>query len=524
MRKARLLLVPLLLLQLTTAGPSLAQPQQPQTAVPVPAAPPTGTTPPAPPARPLTLQQAIEQALVGNADLRRERIAIDVAAAQLEASRGAFDFRLSADAVFSRRTTPPISAQDLQGGASNNLNLDLGIQRALETGGALSLTARTSASDSNSRLECGTIAGRAIDCTVYNSGVNLGFSHPLLRGFGTEIAQANIRRNRVQQDQALLNRQMRAANIIRDVINTYWGLSYATQNLAIRRSAVDLAREQLRVTQAQIDVGRLAPVDAAAVERAIGERQQEVLVSEQELLFRTLELRRLFGLPAEVNLPIYSAADVPQSVPRDVDLAGEITRALEMNPQLRSIALGMKLTEIDMEVARSNLRPQLDFVGQVGATGRRKELADALARAVGFEDLTWSAGLSFDFPIENRTAEGQMRVARLASERSRLDTGDLELEINFQVQRLTSMLRTASRRVELARATVGFANQNLEAEKARFSVGRSTNNDVLLRQQELKTAEIAGVQATVDLLVAETSLNAITGELLERYRLVLKGT
>ena len=85
-----------------------------------------------------------------------------------------------------------------------------------------------------------------------------------------------------------------------------------------------------------------------------------------------------------------------------------------------------------------------------------------------------------------------MRVARLASERSRLDTGDLELEINFQVQRLTSMLRTASRRVELARATVGFANQNLEAEKARFSVGRSTNNDVLLRQQELKTAEIAG--------------------------------
>ncbi len=183
----------------------------------------------------------------------------------------------------------------------------------------------------------------------------------------------------------------------------------------------------------------------------------------------------------------------------------------------------MKLTEIDMEVARSNLRPQLDFVGQVGATGRRRELSDALARAFGFEDLTWSAGLSFDFPIENRTAEGQMRVARLASERSRLDTGDLELEINFQVQRLTSMLRTASRRVELARATVGFANQNLEAEKARFSVGRSTNNDVLLRQQELKTAEIAGVQATVDLLVAETSLNAITGELLERYRIVLKG-
>jgi outer membrane protein TolC len=58
----------------------------------------------------LTQQQAIERSLTGNADLRRERIAIDVADAQLESSRGVFDFRLSSDATFSRRTTPPISA------------------------------------------------------------------------------------------------------------------------------------------------------------------------------------------------------------------------------------------------------------------------------------------------------------------------------------------------------------------------------------------------------------------------------
>jgi outer membrane protein TolC len=277
------------------------------------------------------------------------------------------------------------------------------------------------------------------------------------------------------------------------------------------------------VTQAQIDVGRLAPVDAAAVERAIGERMQEVLVSEQEMLLRTLELRRLFGLPAEPNMPLFAAADVPQAIARNIDLAGEVSRALESNPQLRAVTLGMKLSEVDIEVAHSTLRPQLDFVGQIGATGRRRELQDAIARAVGFDDMTWSAGLSLDIPLENRTAEGQMRVARLASERSRLDTGDLELEIRFQVMRLTALARTASKRVELAKATVGFATQNLEAEKARFSVGRSTNNDVLLRQQELKNAELQVIQATVDQLVAETSLSAMTGELLDRHRIVLKG-
>jgi outer membrane protein len=473
--------------------------------------------------QPLTLMKAIEYAVKSNPDLRRERIAIDVADAQLEASRGAFDFLLSSSLLYSRETTPPISSQDFQGGVNSNLNLNLGLARQLETGGAVSLNLRTNQYDTNNRLQCGTLAGAATDCTIYGSGVNLSFNHPLLRGFGSEIAQANIRRERIQKDQALLNRQMMAANVIRDVVNTYWGLSYATQDLAIRRSAVDLAREQLRVTQAQIDVGRLAPVDSAAVERAIGERMQEVLVSEQELLFRTLELRRLFGQGGEPNMPIYGASDVPQATTRDVDTAAEVTHAIESNPQLRAIKLGMALTEVDLQVARSTLRPRLDFVGEVGATGRRPDLPDAVAQAFGLDELTWSAGLQFEVPIENRTARGQERVARLASERSRLDTGDLELDIRNQVVRLSSVIRTASRRVELAKATVGFATQNLEAEKARFSVGRSTNNDVLLRQQELKNTEIQVVRATVDLLVGETTLAALTGALLERYRIVLKG-
>ena len=89
--------------------------------------------------------------------------------------------------------------------------------------------------------------------------------------------------------------------------------------------------------------------------------------------------------------------------------------------------------------------------------------------------------------------------------------------------RVSTQIRTASTRVDLARKTVGFAQQNLEAERARFSVGRSTNNDVLLRQQELKNAEISVVRANVDLLNSDVALSAITAEILDRYGVVLKG-
>ncbi len=472
---------------------------------------------------PLTLTQALQKAATGNVELRRQRILIQSAEAQFEGSAGTFDFRLSGDLTFSRRTTPPLSAADFSGGFTNTIGGNLNLSRLLETGGNVRLSLQQSTTASNARSTCGTVVGPAGDCTFYGNNVNLTFTHPLLRGFGAEIAQANIRRQRVLVDQAMLNRQMQVSNVLRDVITSYWELAYATQDLVIRRQAVDLAREQLRITNAQIEVGRLAPVDSAAVERAINDRQQEVVVSEQNQFFRTLELRKLFGIPSDPSLPVFSAQDFPSDASAAVDLGRELQRVMESNPQLRAIRMGLHLSEIDVQTALSTLKPQVDFAGQIGSAGRNSAIGQSLAQSAGLDNLVWSAGLTFDIPLENRLAKGQVRVAELAGERDRLEAGDLEISLRDLTVRLGTNIQTASRRIEFAKATVGFAQKNLEAEKARFAVGRSTNNDVLLRQQELKNAEIQVNRATVDLLNSDVALSAVTGEILERHGVILKG-
>lgn len=473
---------------------------------------------------PLSLRQALERAVTGNVDLRRERVTIQIADASFLAAQGAFDFVFSANLDFRRSTTPPLTAEDIAGGFTNTLGFDLGMSRLLETGGSLRFAIQTDTVNTNSRFQCGTVVGGPLrDCTFYRSNLGLTFNHPLLRGFGAEIVQANLRRQRVQKDIALLNRQIRAANVVRDVVSSYWELAYATQELAIRQSAVDLAREQLRITRAQIDVGRLAPIDAAAAEQAISARLQDVAVSEQTRFFRTLDLRFLLGVPQDLNLPAYAAAEAPTAAPGEVDMTAQTQRVLESNPQLRALKMGLRLNEIDIQTARSTVKPRLDFVGQIGATGRKANLFETLAQTAGLDEMTWSAGLTFDMPVENRTARGQLRAAELGAERARLDAGEWELTLRDRVARLTISLRTAARRIDLARQTVGFAQQNLEAEKARFSVGRSTNNEVLRRQQELKAAEIDVVRATVDFLRSETELAAMTTDILDRHGIALKG-
>jgi outer membrane protein len=474
-------------------------------------------------AEPISLMQTLQQAIANNVQLRRDRVSIDIEDAQLLAARGQFDFAVTSALRFQRSTQPPLTAQDIVSGYTNDFGFDLGLQRNLESGGQLRLSLQNDVFNTNARLSCGSPTGVATTCTYYNSQFDLLFTHPLLRGFGTEVAEANIRRNKIQKEVALMTRQMDAANTLRDVITAYWELSYATQALAISNSAVDLAREQLRITKAQIDVGRLAPIDRASVERAIGDRLQDVAVAEQVLYGRALDLKRLLGAPVDPAQPTLAAVDMPTASPHEVDAAAELARALESNPQLRSLKMGLKLNELDIEIAQNTLLPQLNFVGDIGSRGKNPRLPETLAQTAGLDSLTVSAALNFQAPIENRAANGNYRAARLTLEQSRLDAGTLELGIRESVLRTAVQVKTASVRVDLAKQTVGFAEQNLEAEKARFSVGRSTNNDVLLRQQELKSAQISVIRANVDLLNADVVLSAITAEILDRYGVVLKG-
>jgi outer membrane protein TolC len=154
--------------------------------------------------------------------------------------------------------------------------------------------------------------------------------------------------------------------------------------------------------------------------------------------------------------------------------------------------------------------------------GRNLGLADSLDQLTSNTNTVWSAGLTFSFPVQNRAARGAADAARAAGDSARLDAEDLELAIRDGVARFASQIRSADQRIGFARASVTYAQQNLEAERARFDVGRSTNNDVLLRQQDLKQAQINVARAVVDLLEADVALDALTGDILDTYGITLR--
>ncbi|MBI5481098.1 MAG: TolC family protein [Deltaproteobacteria bacterium] len=484
----------------------------------------------------LDLRDALRRALAGNHELQRTALDLDAAGARLGGARGQFDFVLGADFQAKQTRTPerfpseinltdPMSSRiDFMAGTQTDLTGSLRLMRALESGGQVALALSATRTDSTSALTSGALFGSTGGSTAPTSfwqvPITLTVSHPLWKNLGPALATIQVRRAALLRDLEALRRARTATDLVRDVVTAYWDLAYQSRDLDIRRGALRLAEDQLQQTRELIAVGRAAPLDLHAVQAAIADRDEQVLLGETLLLEASLRLRRLCGEPPSSGL--LRAAPPPPLTERVVVVDSLLQRALQQNPSLLVLRHGTRLQELDVQAAENSLRPQLDFTGSFGALGRKTEFVDSLREAFKFSSLSFSAGLSFTLPLQNRAARGNAAAARLQLKRGRVEIAELEAVTAEAVIRLAAALRVAARRVEVTRGGARAATGSLQAERARFDAGRATNHDLLRRQEELSVAQLREARAVIDYLRAEAALDAVTGENLDRHGLALQ--
>jgi outer membrane protein len=468
------------------------------------------------------LRDAIARSLRDNRDLAREAINVSVADANIVAAEGPFDFVLDASVGYDRSLLGQnIFVPDLTTPAMddvvpvfvivsrNVVSYGADVSRLLPSGGNLKLGFKSSRSDTT-----GSVQGVDFGTLSYDSELRLTLTQPLLRGFGSTVAEKDVHKAEIGRSVAGWRRAARAADILRDLVRAYWEVAFAARDLETRNGSLELAKKQLELTRAEIAAGRLAPVDSLAVERTIAEREEEVVIAENTLLARSIELRRLCGMRPDAGMQPFRPADAAAVAPAEPGVADELAVALRENPSLRAARADGQVRQIDVDVARNLSRPTLDFTGSVG----RGDVANnQYSEAVGFEKWVGSAGLVFSYPLGNDAAEAQSAIAAREVERANITVKDLEESISATVIKLASDVRAAAKRIEVTKVGTRLAEQNLQAEQARFSVGKVRNQDVLTRQDELRAAQAREVRAAVDYLSAFAALEAATGKILDRY-------
>lgn len=471
----------------------------------------------------IALNEVIQTAVKQNRALRAADADIVIAEANEWSATGNEDFLLDGSvSVNARRVTPVIvEGVNFVLTRSDTAHAEFGVTKPLFYGGRVGLRASHDYSASTTRQE---FSGTSEDQerTEHNPSLQLTYFMPLLRDFGEKNMRSARIRAAASTDVAMLERENNVANVVQSVVLAYWELAYAAQDVEIRKSSLDLAREQLRITQARLDVGVGSPTDVAAVRQGIATRESDVLVAQLALSERALDLRQLAGMdisPADLEMV---AADRLEPKVGQVDYEASLKGAWDHNPQIATLRARGKQATIEVEMSENGLLPQLDLNASFGPQGSAEAFGASYENLAKFKDYSVFASLTFSTPIGRNAARGAQAAARGQLLKVRVNEDDLKAQITVAVLKAVNLLRSTEKRMQADSEAVQLGQVNLDAEKARFDVGRTTNFEVLKRQDELAQSRLRLTRTAADYMKAVAGLSTLTGELLPQYGIVVK--
>ena len=126
----------------------------------------------------------------------------------------------------------------------------------------------------------------------------------------------------------------------------------------------------------------------------------------------------------------------------------------------------------------------------------------------------WAAGVVLSIPIPNTTARAGVSRAELELRRARVVKRRTEQDVILEIRISARTMRAAQEGIEAAARRQTAAQEQLRAEEIRLEYGESTPFDVLLREQDLVSAEQGYIGAFQAYRISLTSLDRAQGTIL----------
>lgn len=540
----------------------------------------------------LTLEQAIELALVNNVDIAVARYYPWLAdTGILKAESGGFGFGTPGAAISGSSANLPTFNFDptLSSTLSFTDNLSpVNNPLIAGTGAAPISSVQSHTSIFNLQYNQGFATGtnvfvswdntRGSSNAAFNtfnpfvqSAVTIGIQQQLLNGFGLSVNRRNIIISKTNRKIADYSFTQTAITTITNVINAYWELVYARENVKVNEQAVEVSQKLYNDNKKQLEIGTMAPLDVTRAE-------SELATDQQDLIFaRTLQLQQQQVLinaivkdplaPTLVNVEIVPTDEpTPPATIEAPSFEDSVKEALDRRPDLAAELLNLKNADIDVNATRRALLPsatlglQYSSVGLAGnspilsapvpaagapvvdTTGTAVTVLDANGNPIpifiptttqtqvglsnaGFGDAqsqifhnnfpTYVASLNLQLPLRNRSAQADNQRSILAQRQMQTALQQLKNSIVLDVRQTYVALVQDRAQVDAAVKASELQKQTFEAEQKKYQLGASTVYNVILTQRDYVAAQGTELRALANLVEAKANYERALGRTLD---------
>jgi outer membrane protein len=380
------------------------------------------------------------------------------------------------------------------------------------------------------------------DLNPFTSGsLDLTITEPLLYGFGRAVNTRNIRVAKNNEKVTNLQFKQQVITTVSAVLNLYWDLVSFNEDLRARKDQLATAQQLFEDNKKQVAIGTLAPIEVTRAEAQVYASQQDLLISQTNLLQQETVLKNALSRNgvasptlAEVHIVPLDKISVPQSDNlRPIDAL--VQEALGARVEIAQNQINIDSNKINLVGIKNSLKPTLNaFVGLTnnGLTGSQNPLSiplipqdprlaadpfllggygNLLGQIVRRNYPSYSAGFSLNIPLRNRAAQSDYVSSQLELRQNELAFQKSVNQVRVDVQNAVIGLQQARVRYDSAVKARILQQQTLDADRKKYTLGASTVFQVVTDQQTLAAAESAETQALANYSHARIAFDQALG-------------
>lgn len=443
---------------------------------------------------------------------------------------------LSAGFQAGHRTTPQsntIGTGGITGLTSDSRTTSVNVQQGFLTGTTVSAGYFQGYSQSNSR-------GQSVN-PINQGNFSLQITQRVLQGFGFAVNNRNIRIAKNNLEVADLTFQQQVIATTANIIGLYWDLVSINADYSVKKQSVDLAAKLFEDNKKQVEIGTLAPIEVIRAEAELARTQQELTVSETQLLQQEAIIKNVLSRNGITSDSIKNARIIPTDtirlpdVPEALDLSSLYEVAVSNRPEIKSTTIGLQNTQIGIAGNKSQLLPSLDVTASFqnnGLAGLFNSLAgpnvppvdpfflggrgEVLSQMFRRNFPDYSIGFQLNIPIRNRAARADIIIEEIGLRQQQIRQQQQLNQLKVSVQNSITALQQAEAGVRAAQKASELQAQTLDAEQKKFALGATTIFFVIQAQRDLAQARSAEVSALGNYVKAKNNMDQTLGMTLER--------
>ncbi|HEX8712765.1 MAG TPA: TolC family protein [Terracidiphilus sp.] len=427
-------------------------------------------------AQPITLQQAVQMALLQNPAFQTSKDDADAARAKLKETQSAWYPRVDFNQDFTRGNNPiyvfgtkltqrQFSSADF---ALNNLNTP------------------TPLDNFQTRLE-----GR---WRLFDSGQTLLHQ----RGAKRLVTAADFETEQARQD------------LILEVVKSYCGVLVMKENAKAAEEAVKTAEASEHRMETMHKAGMLVDSDLLSAQVFLAQMKDRQIRAQNDLALAEMQLARQMGIALNTTTePAEILAEPPASAKT---IQEWMQTALQERPALRAAQLVETASGDERKAAKAEFGPK---IGVFASTER-----DAMTLG-GPSGTNWTAGARLDVNLFAGGAQ-KARLAEAAANESkaRHNAEWLRSGVQMEVRKAYLDGNAAAQRATAARDAVAQAKESLRIVQNRYEAGLTTVTELLRTQTAEFDATTGYLAALQDAQVARAQLERAAGVLTPESALI----